>query len=67
MCQNPDSADFRATINVADYSDGVYNIGLVLAYKKDDKDVFAYYPFDASYAFTVLSGEIISPVKVTAE
>ena len=64
--QNPEDADFRVTMNVSDFADGVYNIGIVLGYKASGgKQVYAYYPLDESYSFTVLSGEIIAPVRVS--
>ena len=65
VAQHPEASDFRVNFSVAQYPDGVYNLGLVLAYKQDGKSRYAYYPFGPETSFSVISGEVIEPVKET--
>ena len=64
---NPAAADWRVTIDVSDYADGIYKLTLGLGYKPSgiSKTTYVVYPFDDAYSFTVLGGEVIVEVPVS--
>ena len=64
VCQNATASDFQVTLDVSGYQEGIYSMALVIGYKLPDaKDAsFAYYPFASDVTFTVLNGQVITPV-----
>ena len=68
--QNTTACDFEAYIDVgAGYTDDIYTMGLVIAYKPSakSKTTYAYYPFPSDLSFTVLGGQVVSPVYVASK
>ena len=69
VCLNPEAADWRVTIDVSEFADGMYNLTLGLGYKTSGsrKTKYVVFPFEEKYAFTVVGGESISTVPITQE
>lgn len=61
-CRNPSDCDWRTVIDVRNYADGVYSMGLVLRYKNEKRTENRFYKFGELQSFTVKNGEIIMPV-----
>jgi len=67
VCQNADSADFEVYIDVSQiYSEDIYTMGVVLAYRTagDGSIAYAYCPLGNDVSFTVMAGQVVTPVKV---
>ena len=67
VCQNADSADFEVYIDVSQiYSEDIYTLGVVLAYRTagDGSVAYAYCPLGSDVSFTVMAGQVVTPVKV---
>lgn len=68
VAQNASAADFQVTLDVSQYQEGIYNLALVIGYvkpdAKNDRDAtYAYYPFGADTSFTILDGQVVTPVN----
>ena len=64
VCQNAAASDFEITLDVSKYQEGIYSMALVIGYQPPDTKnaTFAYYPFSGDVTFTVLNGQVITPV-----
>lgn len=62
--QNLADSDFRVYIDVSQYSDDVYSLGLVLLCAHNGYEVQLAYRFPDTMNFAVRSGEIITPVRL---
>ena len=64
VCKNATSCDFEIYIDVSQYQEGIYSMALVIGYvPAGAKDAtFKYYPFSGDISFTVLNGQVITPV-----
>lgn len=70
VCQNATACDFELYLDVSQYQEGIYSLALVVGYMKDGaKDpTYKYYPFSGDVSFTVLNGQVITPITtVSAE
>ncbi len=65
LCQNASACDFEVYIDVSPYPADIYSLGLVIAYKTvgTDNVHYAYYPFSGDISFTVLDGQVVTPVN----
>ena len=68
VCQNADASDFEITLDVSQYQEGIYSLALVIGYMKEGaKDpTYKYYPFSGDISFTVLNGQVVTPVTTVA-
>ena len=62
--KNLAKADFRVYIDVSDYSDNVYTLGVVLMCNHEGSEIRISQRFPDTLNFAVRSGEVISPIKV---
>ncbi len=62
--KNLEGNDFRAFIDVSNYADDVYSLGIVLKANNGKKDIYASYKFEKTLTFVVRSGEVISPIQI---
>lgn len=67
--QNPSACDFTVNLDVSKYTQDIYSLSLILAYKTpgSDKIHYAYYPFSNDTSFTVVGGQVVTPVPVVDE
>lgn len=64
VCQNPNACDWEGYIDVSQYSGDIYSLALVIGYETEGsgKTAYAYYPFGSDVNFTVLDGQVVTPV-----
>jgi hypothetical protein len=68
LCSNPNALDFRATIYCGSYKDDIYSLGVVIESKDSSgKKTYDYYSFPGNPSFTVMSKQVVAPVRVTGE
>ena len=70
VCQNATACDFEVYLDVSQYQEGIYSLALVVGYAKEGaaKPTFKYYPFSGDISFTVLNGQVVTPITtVSAE
>lgn len=67
--QNPGACDFTVNIDVSQYTQDIYSLALVLAYKtpSSSKITYAYFPFSSDVSFTVVGGQVVTPVTTIDE
>lgn len=66
LCQNASACDFEAVIDVKDFADEIYSLGVVIGYKTDDGANYEYFTFPGDTTFTVLNQQVISDLRVTS-
>lgn len=68
VCQNASAADFEIYLDVSQYQEGIYSLALVVGYMKEGaKDpTYKYYPFSGDISFTVLNGQVVTPVTTVS-
>ena len=64
VCQNPTACDWEGYINVSEYQGDIYSLALVIGYETEgsSKTAYAYYPFSSDVNFTVLDGQVVTPI-----
>lgn len=67
LCANPSDSEFEAVIDVSQFPDDTYTLGVVLMYKDGDSSCTEYAVFPSEVSFSVLNKQVISDVKVTVE
>ena len=67
VCKNATASDFETVLDVSQYKEGIYYMALVVGYVPSGaKDVtYRYYPFSNDISFTVLNGQIVTPVAAS--
>ena len=66
-CRNATASDFETVLDVSQYKEGIYYMALVIGYVPEGgKDVtYKYYPFSSDISFTVLNGQIVTPIAAS--
>lgn len=64
LCQNATACDFELYIDVSQYTQDIYSLALVIGYRTEgsDRNTYAYYPFSGDISFTVVDGQVVTPV-----
>ena len=67
VCRNAAASDFEVYLDVSAYQEGIYSLALVIGYIPEgaSKPAYAYYPFSGDISFTVLNGQVITPVTAS--
>ena len=67
VCRNATASDFETVLDVSQYKEGIYYMALVIGYVPEGgKDVtYRYYPFSSDISFTVLNGQIVTPIAAS--
>ena len=63
-CANPAACDYSMYVDVSSFPDDIYTLALVITYQpaNNNKTSYAYYPFSSDVSFTVLNGQVVTPV-----
>ena len=64
FAQNVNAADFEVTIDCSDFATGDYELKLILQYEVEGELKAVLCPFAEPHMFTVVDGEIVSPLPV---
>lgn len=67
LCANPSDSEFEAIIDVSQFPDDTYTLGVVLMYKDGGNACTEYAVFPSEVSFSVLNQQVISDVPVTVE
>ena len=66
VCANASAGDFEAFIDVSNFPDEIYSLGVILAYTgTDGANHLEYFKFPDETSFTVLGAQIVTDVAVT--
>lgn len=64
QCSNASASDFEAILDVSQFPDDIYTLGMVFNYTANGSSLTEYYVFPSTATFTVLNGQVISEIPV---
>ena len=69
LCANPAACDYEMYIDVSTFPDDIYGLSLVIMYQAEGatNTTYAYYPFSSDVCFTVLDGQVVTPVATVGD